>query len=372
VREIFDIKLELNGNEFTRTYWLQHVKYWSFFTAYWAMAWTVSRQTGRARDLILITVVFLAVFESLYGMIAFANGQDTILGIWPKLRFRESVTGTFFNRNHLAGFLAVAMPLGASYLLSKRWDPAHHGVPVIKICITTMYLLITGGALLGTASRLGIFSAMIGFMLWGWLYLKTDLAGTRFRHVWLGLLILVPILAGLWFGPDRLIERLLVIDQATGRFEIWQAMLGSPARVWLFGIGAGQFQDVFKLISPVGLLPSMWRAHSEYLQVVFEFGLIGIALLAPFVVFWIKRCRPRRLDSIQRGALAGIVAVMVHNIADFDLQVPGTAVMFWIAVGILFPAEPANTRVVAHTKQTVGRIRPETVVPINAGARNRN
>ena len=230
---MLNIKLALNGNALTQTYWLQQVKYWSFFTAYWAMAWIVSWQFGRGREL----------------------------------------------------------------------------------------LLITGAALLGTVSRLGIFSAVIGFTLWGWFYLKNDLTGTRFRHVWLGLLVSIPLLAGLWFGPERLIERLLIIDQATGRLEIWRTMLEAPA----------SSRACLNSSAQRGLLPSMWRAHSEYLQVVFEFGVIGAALLILFFVVWAKRCRPRQLDSIQRGALAGVVTVMVHNIADFDLQVPGTALWHSIA-----------------------------------------
>ena len=80
----------------------------------------------------------------------------------------------------------------------------------------------------------------------------------------------------------------------------------------------------------------MWRAHSEYLQLAFEFGLVGIALLTPLTVYWIKQCRPQQLGSLERGALAGIVAVLIHNLAEFNMQVPGTAILFWIALGILF------------------------------------
>ncbi|MFC1681585.1 O-antigen ligase family protein [Pseudomonadota bacterium] len=338
VREVFNIELELNGNKFTRVYWLQTVKYWSFFTAYWLLAWVVSRQRGRARDVIVVAVILMALFESLYGMIAFAGGQQTIIGIWPKERYLESVTGSFFNRNHLAGFLAVAMPLGASYLLARKWDPGYQRVPIIKICVTTLYLLITGGALIGTASRLGIFSAMVGFILWGVLFIRNELSESRFRWIVLTVIIGVPLLAGLWFGPQTFVDRLLAIDQATGRLQIWTAMLESPTKIWVLGIGAGSFHDVFKLIHPVGLEPSIWRAHSEYLQVVYEFGLVGILILLPFLVIWLVCNKPDGFDSIQRGALAGVVGVMVHNIADFDLQVPGTAVVFWVVVGILMTA----------------------------------
>lgn len=335
-REIFHLELTINGIEFTRVYWLQHVKYWSFFTAYWLLAWVVSRQHGGSTKLIVAAVIAMALFQSLYGTIAFANGQDTILGIWPKTNYLSSVTGTFYNRNHLAGFLAVAMPLGTAYLLSSRWKLNIRNEPAIKGMAAVLYLLICGAALIGTASRLGILCALIGFLVWGWLYTRRLYARSPARYIWLGLLVVLPVLAGLWFGPGYLIERLLQIDQATGRLRIWQAMFGVPWDVWVQGIGAGSFLDVFKLIHPPDHTKSVWRAHSEYLQVVFELGIVGIAVIAPFIVHWYRRCWPKNLDGLQIGALAGVIAVMLHNIADFDLQVPGTAVAFWIALGLLF------------------------------------
>lgn len=335
-RDLLGITLIINGVEITRVSWLQHVKYWSFFTAYWLLAWTVSRQARRSRALIVVAVMIMALFQAVYGTIAFAGGQDTILGIWDKVAYRGSVTGSFYNRNHLAGFFAVAMPLGAAWLFTRRWDPSHHRIPVIRATAAVVYLLVTGAALIGTASRLGIFSAAIGFVVWVWLYTKeAGAAPGRARYAWLGLL-LVPLAAGVWFGPEHLIQRLLQIDEATGRLGIWGAMLDAPPAVWIQGIGAGGFHDVFKLIHPMIHDKSVWRAHSEYLQVVFELGLVGMLLLAPFVVFWLKRCRPARLSPLQRGALAGVAAIMIHNIADFDMQVPGTAVAFWVALGLLF------------------------------------
>jgi len=348
-REWVPITLTLNGNEFTRVSWLAHVKYWSFFTAYWLLAWTVSRQSRHSRELIVIAIMVMALFQALYGMLAFVGGQETILGIWPKTNSIGSVSGTFYNRNHLAGLLAVAMPLSAAYLFSRRWDPSHHRLPVIRTTIAIVYLLITGAALIGTASRLGILVAVVGFALWAWLYMREEGNAAYARYGWAAL-ILIPLVAGVWFGPEHLIERLLQIDESTGRLRIWGAMLDAPLKVWTWGVGAGAFHDVFKLIHPLGHAKSVWRAHNEYLQLVFEFGLVGIALLTPVLLLWINKCRPSQLTSLQRGALAGVVAVLVHNIAEFDMQIPGTAVVFWIAAGLLLtgsnqghPAEPRRS-----------------------------
>jgi len=352
VRELVPLQLTLNGIDIGNVHWLQPVKYWAHFTAYWLLAWVVSRQAGQSRSVVVIGLMAMALFQSLYGMVAFVGGQETILGIWPKTNYLGSVTGSFYNRNHLAGFLAVAMPIGAGYLLSSRRTTGRHGRMAaspnhhsqitnhrsrpLKFAGTIIFLLLTGAALIGTASRLGIFSGLIGFLLWGWLQARSEFASGPVRYAWLVLLVGLPLLAGLRFGPGYLVERLLQIDQATGRLGIWSAMLSAPGELWLHGAGAGAFHDVFKLIHPADHVKSVWRAHSEYLQFVFEFGLIGLAILMSVAVYWFKKCRPNSLDGVQRGALAGVVAILIHNIADFDMQIPGTAVAFWMAVGLLF------------------------------------
>lgn len=335
IREVFHLELTVNEIEFTRVYWLQHVKYWSFFTAYWLLAWVVSTQNKTSKDWIIVALIVIALFEALYGTIAFVSGQETILGIWPKTRYLASITGTFFNRNHLAGLLAVCMPLGTAYLLHLKLRSLGKGNHAIRIVLVISYLLICGAALIGTGSRLGVFSAIVGLIFWVWLQTRSKKLSRKKQSLWLGSVLLLPLLAGLWFVPQHLIDRLLIIDQSTGRLGIWQAMLDLPLSLWVQGVGAGSFHDVFKLVHPTGHVKSVLRAHSEYLQFVFEFGLLGILILLPFFIYWLRSCYPERINAIQRGALAGVVAILIHNIADFDLQVPGTAVCFWVALGIL-------------------------------------
>ncbi|MEE8428339.1 MAG: hypothetical protein V3S33_02400, partial [Gammaproteobacteria bacterium] len=84
---------------------LETVGYWAIFSAYWAVAWMSAAFRYRLLVLLVLTITVLAVFESLYGMFAFVQGQETILGIWPKQHYLSDVTGSFVNRNHFAGLL---------------------------------------------------------------------------------------------------------------------------------------------------------------------------------------------------------------------------------------------------------------------------
>ncbi len=51
--------------------------------------------------------------------------------------------------------------------------------------------------------------------------------------------------------------------------------------------------------------------------------------------FWLVKIRPVRWSLVQYGSLCGIIAIAFHSLGDFNLQIPGVAVTFWVAVGLL-------------------------------------
>ncbi len=74
---------------------------------------------SRARiEAFVLVILASALFQSFYGMAEVFSGHEAILGR-PKRYNIGSVTGTFVNRNHLAGFLEMAFPLSLGYLLVK-------------------------------------------------------------------------------------------------------------------------------------------------------------------------------------------------------------------------------------------------------------
>ena len=75
-------------------------------------------------------------------------------------------------------------------------------------------------------------------------------------------------------------------------------------------------------------------ALNDPLQFVLEFGVVGSILLATLVGVGLKALWPKKLNGINTPALAGLVAMFVHSFGDFDLRVPGTAVLFWLGLGV--------------------------------------
>lgn len=127
---------------------------------------------------------------------------------------------------------------------------------------------------------------------------------------------------------------------------------------FLLGVGFGNFRYVYPRYRDrnewalSGLNTRVDQAHSEYLQIFSEVGLIGL-----LAFFWILAVIGKMILGVigtgdfgprfWRGiALAmGIVATLIQSLFDFNLQNPASGVLFWIAIGfleVLFHAEKAG------------------------------
>lgn len=75
-----------------------------------------------------------------------------------------------------------------------------------------------------------------------------------------------------------------------------------------------------------GMFPT-W-AHNDFLQAQSDLGLVGLGLFVVLIVAGIWKL-PRRTP----WAHMAVAAVIIHSTVSFPLQVPGTAALFWMAMG---------------------------------------
>ncbi len=156
----------------------------AFLLYYWAALYGLGGR--RHLERIVLGILALGVIESLYGLVQLAAGRSTILW-WENPYSGNVVTGTFINRNHLAGFLSMAICLGIGYLwsLGRQERPETHrrsrslrprlrvklthlaGIFGYRGVLAALALALMLAALLGSASRGGAISLVCGivFML---------------------------------------------------------------------------------------------------------------------------------------------------------------------------------------------------------------
>ncbi len=82
------------------------------------------------------------------------------------------------------------------------------------------------------------------------------------------------------------------------------------------------------------------EAHNDYLQLIAETGVVGLALAAWFVlragIFIYRRFAelPGKILPVQAGLVSGLVVMCVIEFFDFDLQIPAIAFFFAIILGL--------------------------------------
>lgn len=157
----------------------------------------------------------------------------------------------------------------------------------------------------------------------------------------LGFLLIGLVLYLFW--PEIQNERRIGIN---GRDFTWMEWLRRLPDFWLLGAGAGA-DFTFKL--PTGF--PIKHAHSLYLQLWYEYGVLGILLFAALLISLLWKGWVCRAAPLARLGLALLVFAMVAMVSDvytiFHRPSPYW-VLFWLPVGILLGVqrpEPESARV---------------------------
>lgn len=318
--------------------------------SYVAFGLVVSR-SFRAKNqlkLLLIPVFAVALIEAAYGIYQYMATSNTAAG--PGL---ESARGTFLNRNHFTGFLEMCLPLILGYALSLDKQRRRRNSFLKNVISSSSFqkqillLFLLGIALLAlffSQSRMGIFSALLSLLFFYLAYysFKED----RMEKAILILFILaIALIYGLWIGLHPIFERFLQIESdAPGRTLVWKDSLRIIRDFPLFGTGFGTFGYVYPLYKKYMEQALLYiHAHNDYIQFTAETGLLGfISLFIALALFIFSLLRTmgqlsQRRDYFRlfliRGAPSGIVSLLIHSLADFNLHIPSNALYFAFLIG---------------------------------------
>lgn len=275
---------------------------------------------------ILIVVVVLVTAEAALGIGQYLWGG----ALRP--------TGTFFNPNFLAGYLAA----GASFVMGLVCLQMVRRVPAFWAVGSCVVLLLVS-AIVMTGSR-GAMLALGGGI--------TVVLLSRFRMrgaMALGIMVLC-----LWLVPNPLTDRLRAEHQVNAlsyaRIRMWggavQDMIAHPT-----GVGLGLYQYVYPL-HPVGIEGQITRygrtaqnAHNEFLQIGVELGILGL-LTFLWGIVWLGReavlLLRTRLGRLHRGVLLGaagaVTTMLIHAGVDGTLHEPALAVLLTVFAALLLSA----------------------------------
>ncbi|MGB5013018.1 MAG: O-antigen ligase family protein [Pyrinomonadaceae bacterium] len=289
----------------------------------------------------LVTVI--AVFGFAFAFFAILQSflsPGKIFGIYE--RFGAYPFGTFVSRHNFAAFMEMTIALPLGLLLSGSVSRDKKLLYVTAIALMGVALLLSGsrGGLVATLSA--VFLIII---------LTTKARGAKkiaIRAV-LSIGLVAAVAAGTMFvggesSLTRIAETAASKDVTTNRTHIWAITLNVIKSNLPFGAGLGAFGQAYTPHDDFSGLERVEQAHNDYLQVIADMGLVGVAIGAwfLFLLFRTGKKNVRTRNTFRRGvavgAAGGIFAILVHSIFDFVLHTTAISLLFVILIGLLVAA----------------------------------
>ncbi len=335
--------------------------------------------SANMRGTCVAVLLILATANCVIGAIQFTEGDNFMpLPGLSRESYGTRASGFMGSPNHLAGFLEVALMFGLAMTFWSRWRIW------AKVLLGYGSLVCIAGIIL-TGSRGGYISAATGLLVFGVLSFLI-LARQRFDRLGyvFGAVAVVLAIGGLSAAfllaeSDTLLLRVqtaTTLDSA--RMSIWPAAIQQFQLSPVFGTGAGTFLYYGRQFRDPLVQTDPRFAHNDYLQLLAEFGIVGIAVFLVFFLFHIRSGWRALDDFITRrnpfdgfgdtamaltvGALSALAAMTVHSVVDFNMHIPANAILMAFVFGILAsPAVPSDDS--ANPPSRLDRVFARLVVP---------
>ena len=326
------------------------------------------------KRLTLLLSVFLVsgAFQAFWGASMVLSGVEWLFGV-PKEHYLGKATGTFVNRNHLAGYLEMTIGLGIGLMLALRDGKAFRWRNIIELLLgpktkIRLAIVIMVIGLVMTQSRMGNAGFFSSLLIVGSVFvLITKEHRLRNSLLLVSFIIIDMIVISQYFGLERLKDRIINtevnISQEDGKlvFDIndlrglaFTNSIPLAQEKPLIGHGAGSFEVVFMAYAGPNFGGHFDKAHNDYIQFWVEYGIIGALPLLIFALFALyqafralKNKQSAYRSGIGFGAAMAIIAIIIHSASDFNLQIPANAMTFVIVCAI---AVLANTHKHQRTK----------------------
>ncbi|MBD3307170.1 hypothetical protein GF339_12135 [candidate division KSB3 bacterium] len=304
------------------------------------------RQLQKVVWLIILSLILVCTYGMLQKQIGFkqvavpgiTEQYDLILysqfgGRWNIIAGGlQKVYSTFQNGNIFGHHLATFLPFFGGFFLGLRTPRKKlFFFGVFLFCCYILILTYSRGALVGTIS---------GFMV------LAVISKTIRLKAFIGIVVVFFLLLGLlWFyadqaGMERYDVRKIAVDPnsfSAGRLQRAQEVLKGFAALPLFS-------KVFGLGFGGTLSTPYWDydyVDNLYLTLLYKMGVVGIGILAWVIGHLLRtlllfrtKIDDFRYQALIHGGIAGLVASLVHNLADTLWLFPPLAANFWFLAGI--------------------------------------
>ncbi len=309
--------------------------------------------SARQRMTLLILLIGLALVHVIVGAIQFRDGNNFMPISWlQRYDYEWRASGLYVCPNHLAGLLEVLGVMGLSLACWSRW-------PVWAKLFIAYGVGVCYVGLILTASRGGYLSAGTSLLVFALLSLATLRrlgAGLAWKIGLPATIVAVLLAVAAVFYVSKsspLRDRAqTTFDASNIRIDLWQAALEQWKLQPIIGTGSATYLYYGRYFRTERMQRDPVYTHGDYLQLLAEYGLVGVLGLAVFLWAHLRhgmrnfsRLGPKRVAASQLlpsnalalniGAIAAVSSILVHSIFDFNLHIPANVLLMAFVFGIL-------------------------------------
>lgn len=330
----------------TRLFLIQLVVFFLYFAA------TLAYMPGGDRTKrIGIAIVVSGALFAFFGILQKLSAPDAIYGLRPTPQ--AIPFGPFVNQHHFAALMQMTSGIALGMIFGSGITRERKILVALAAGIMGMAIIFTGsrGGLIGYLCVVG-FSALASFVRRGGYHNSDPDAMDRTRRnlyviVAAGGLVVLVLASVLFLGGQGSLMRSVGFgdsqsDPTSGRAHFWsvawQIFLENP----ILGSGLNSFGAAFTRFDTWNGFYRVEQAHNDYLQMLADGGIIGIACVLVFVFLFLRKGisavgdhRDGLRRSIITGALAGCLGILVHSFFDFPLRTPANGFFFLLLVALI-------------------------------------
>ena len=290
------------------------------------------------------TVVGVGILLTVAALLQEASSEPRKIYGLLRPRVDWAVFGPYVNRNHFAGYLAVAVPLGLAFAVEALGEASrrmrrrpfwralgeHEASLVARRAVVALVPLV---GLLASQSRGGVAAlaaSIVAFLL-------------MLRRRWLALAAISLIAVTGLHLVDLSATFRAFETRGMNRLAAWANMLELVRYFPVLGVGLNAFGFAFRPYQKVDLKSWYGEAHNEYLQILLDTGMVGLGLCLILLARLLASGRSQTgRDSLTAGIFGAVAASLAHALVDFNWQIPANGATFVALAGLAMARTPGE------------------------------
>jgi len=295
----------------------------------YAGALVAAAEVARSRRSRMRLLSLLALSGALVAAVGLGHKVANVQAVFGLYAFHSAVPPIitpFGNPNHLAAFLTLtgAVTLG---LASRTPGPRPGWVLAFAAQSAVAFLSLSRGGVVFYGLALLAFGAAL------------VLRQQPRRALYAALASAGAVAVSAAVVMDRLWAEVAAGGSKTA---LWPMLAGAASRFWLAGMGRGAFEVAFPRFQTEWTAFTLTHPENALLQLWAELGLPAtLALVGLAAALWVRAAARADLWTAELAGLCGLLALGAHDLFDFSLELPPTALAASVLLGVLARAPDA-------------------------------